>query len=339
MAILNESINKEDVIITSKSWFQIDKVWNLLPIFMLFAAYLPIILKAISKFGQEEFEVKYNHWFLNLINKIFGTASHEIIAFLPAALGAYAIFKIIKIFDCPNWCAAIFSSFYIAAPVIGLQPNFFNNPHDGLFAAFIGISFLECLLAIKNSKQSNLAFAFIFSVLACLMRPMAAWPMFAVFISIILTTKAFEDRSKWGLISALCWGPMLFYASEFAKLFKNPNFSWLSPQIDKAININLNDNLSYNINEFSYYFLNSIPVILLLILSFLTLIYLFKNLKDHKILLFAFIIFFSFSILGAIGYGDIVAARFLLDILALSIIPIGLINFNNVNFFKLNNIK
>lgn len=333
MAINSEIYTDNNASFAFKEWLQIDKIWILLPVFMLFAVYIPIILASFAQIDVQNINIVHlihNHWFQKLIHKIIPNAGNELIAIIPAAIGGFAIFKIIRIFKGSLWVAAIVSSYFIAAPVFGLQPNYFNSPQDGIFAALYGLSFYACLKAINTEKQSYLALSFLLSTIICWFRPLAIWPMFTVYFAVLLTTKAFEDRTKWGLISALCWGPALFYAHEFSKFFKDPNFGWLSPKIGAFININKpSSQLSENM-EFGYYLFNSLPMLLLMAFAGLAVFLLIKSQNFKKSFLIVFVIFFLFGLFGSIGYKDVIAARFLIDIFALSIIGIAIANFENI---------
>lgn len=287
-------------------------LWYLLPVLMLVAAYFPLISSVISQIDivPQGIVAENSHWLKKIIGK-FGENGNILFAIVPASLCAMGIWQISRALGANIQIAAIFSSLYIAAPILKLAPNFLNSPQGGIFAGLIAISTAQTMRAIKNKSQTSMAWAFIFAAAACWFRPYAIWPVVAVFIAIILITNIFEDRPKYGFLSALCWGPLLFYAYSFSKFIQKSDYSFFIQKptlFDKT-----------EVIEFGYFLFNSIPFLILIASAIFALIILnsrFKNEKPIK----AFIILSIIAILGAIGYQDVIAARFIIDTFALGAI-------------------
>lgn len=305
-------------------------MWRALPILMLLAAFSPLIIANINNIGQfSNFENNLSAPFLTqAIISIFGNAGTKIMAIIPAALISFGIWKCGKALGAEIWATSIACTIYIAASAFGLTPNFHDNIDDGFFAAFILFSACFLIKTVDKKSQIDMALAFFWSVMAVLLRPYAAWPQFAVFLAIILTTKHFQERPIYGLISALCWGPGLYVAYGLAQLYEN-NFALdfskplISNLIDARAIRNLANlgNIKNHILEIGYFLLSTLPFVVLGALSIIAFIALYnhkqKNINDK---IRAFSIFLVFAIIGAIGYGQINAARLLLDGLFIAII-------------------
>ena len=305
-------------------------MWRALPILMLLAAFSPLIIANINNIGQfSNFENNLGAPFLTqAIISIFGNAGTKIMAIFPAALISFGIWKCGKALGAKIWATSIACTIYIAASAFGLTPNFHDNIDDGFFAAFILFSACFLIKAVDKKSQIDMALAFFWSVMAVLLRPFAAWPQFAVFLAIILTTKHFQERPIYGLISALCWGPGLYVAYGLAQLYEN-NFAldFSKPLISNLVdaqtirNFSNLENIKSHILEIGYFLLGTLPFLVLGILSLIAFISLYngkqKNTNDK---IRAFSIFLVFAIIGAIGYGQINAARLLLDGLFIAII-------------------
>lgn len=315
-------------------------MWRALPILMLLAAFSPLIIVNINNIGQfSNFENNLSAPFLTqAIISIFGNAGTKIMAIIPAALISFGIWKCGKALGAKIWATSIACTIYIAASAFGLTPNFHDNIDDGYFAAFILFSACFLIKAVDKKSQIDMALAFFWSVMAVLLRPYAAWPQFAVFLAIILTTKHFQERPIYGLISALCWGPGLYMAYGLAQLYEN-NFvlDFSKPLISSLVDtqtirnfLNL-ENMKSHILEIGYFLLSTLPFVVLGALSIIAFIALYNhNQKNTNGKIHAFSIFLIFAIIGAIGYGQINAARLLLDGLFIAII--SAISGANVDF-------
>lgn len=310
-------------------------MWRALPILMLLAAFSPLIIANINNIGQfSNFENNLSAPFLTqAVISIFGNAGTKILAIMPASLISFGIWKCAKALGAKIGATSVACSIYIAASAFGLTPNFHDNIDDGFFAAFILFSACFLIKAVDKKSQIDMALAFFWSVMAVLLRPYAAWPQFAVFLSIILTTKHFQERPIYGLISALCWGPGLYVAYSLAKLYEN-NFEldFSKPLISSLVDaqtirnlLNL-ENMKGHILEIGYFLLSTLPFVVLGLLSLIA----FVSLYNSKEKIRAFFIFLIFAIIGAIGYGQINAARLLLDGLFIAII--SAISGANVDF-------
>ncbi len=340
---MNAKVDFQDTEIINDRIAQIpnlrDLMWRALPILMLFAAFLPSIIVNIGNIGQAKYFENINTPFLNQgLISIFGDAGPKIFAIIPAALICLGIWKTGKALGAKIWASSLACTIYIAASTFGFTPNFHDNIDDGVFAAFILFSVCYVIKAIDRKSQIDMALAFFWSVMAVLLRPYAAWPQFAVFLAIILTTKHFQERPIYGLISALCWGPGLYLAYGVTQLYEN-NFEidFSKPLISSFVNTenakNLFDfgNIKNNILEIGYFLLSTLPFLILGIIAIIAFISLYnqrKKTENNKIRAFA--IFLIIAILGAIGYGQINAARLLLD--GLFIALISAISGANVDF-------
>ncbi len=320
-------------------------MWRALPILMLLAAFWPLIITNINNIGQfSNFENNLSAPFLTqAIISVFGNAGTKIMAIIPAALISFGIWKCGKSLGAKTWATSIASTIYIAASAFGFTPNFHGNIDDVFFAAFILFSACFLIKAVDKKSQIDMALAFFWSVMAVLLRPFAAWPQFAVFLAIILTTKHFQERPIYGLISALCWGPGLYVAYALAQLYEN-NFvlDFSKPLITNLVDaqtikslLNL-ENMKNHILEIGYFLLKTLPFVILGVLSLIAFISLYngkqKNTKqkNNNDKIRAFSILLIFAIFGAIGYGQINAARLLLDGLFIAII--SAISGANVDF-------
>ncbi|MBN8648001.1 MAG: glycosyltransferase family 39 protein [Caulobacterales bacterium] len=317
-----------------------DLMWRALPILMLIASFAPSIIANISNISQfTYFENNFSAPFINkVIISIFGNVGTIIMAIIPAGLICFGIWKCGKVLGAKIWASSLACTIYIAASAFGLTPNFHDNLDDGFFAAFILFSACFLIKAVDKKSQIDMALAFFWSVMAVLLRPFAAWPQFAVFVAIILTTKHFQERPIYGLISALCWGPGLYVAYGAAQLYEN-NFAmdfskplvsnFIKPDTIKEL-FNF-ANIKSHIFEIGYFLLSTLPFVVLGILSLIAFISLYNQKQkttDGKIR--AFSIFLIFAIIGAMGYGQINAARLLLDGLFIAII--SAISGANVDF-------
>jgi hypothetical protein len=336
----------------------LDKLWRIFPIIMLLAAFLPIILKALNEFRFDRSlnnSIGDSFSFNSLASTYFGQIGPDLFALLPAALISLGIWVCSRALGAKRYGAAIASCLYIAATIIGIAPNFATNIENGIFAGLMILSAAHAMHAIRQKSQARMAFAFIFSVLASLIHPFTAIPQIAVFCSIFFATRYFEERPIYGLICALCWGPGLYLANWYANyqgVITPPTNELLGQSIGKPNLINqFNPESAKNsFLEFGYFMLNSMPILILAIfaiLSFVILgIHFAKNTaKGSGSFIIGFAIFLIISAIGALIYGDISSARWLLDGLLLSIIAAlsGIniksgININNGNEFKMPNL-
>lgn len=191
------------------------------------AAYVPLIDGSLGKLlefiAMPSREAKGGPWLKSILLGKTGLAGLELMAPICAALFGVAVYSIIKAFGIAPIFAALGAVISILLPILGLSPDYIFAPDDAIFAAMVLLGFANLVKSIGEFRPGALALAFFFSCIACWFRPMAAWPIFSVFLISMFLRKDYSGRPFYGLISALCWGPGLFISYMVANKINNPD--------------------------------------------------------------------------------------------------------------------
>ncbi len=294
--------------------FDLAILGRVLPILAWIAWFYPIIKNAIVevlKLPIGQFGTYQGALLKSSLLNIFGQYGLELFAPLAAALIMFAVYRLARSIGASALVAGLGALISLMLSIFGISPNLANMPDDAIFAGFVLLGFAALLKSVKQFDPPALAFAFIYCVIACWFRPLAAWPILTVFIVTAALNRDYEGRPYYALISALCWGPGLFLASRVAE-FVNSNFALSNL---KAHVIFANQQLAPNLNSWA---LNLVPLIILFVLALIAIIY-YLSKDTIRPLAYALSIIIIASIMGAALYGAVIGGRYLLDNLFLSI--------------------
>lgn len=289
-------------------------IGRLLPVLIWFAAYLPSMSMALKAIVNEGISINTNYSgpFIksNLLN-FFGENGLILFAPFSSALIAIGVYKIVRSIGANHLIAGLGAAISLSFMVFGISPGTMISPDDALFSGFTLLCFASILKTGYGTNPKSLAIAFFFGVIACWFRPFAAWPIFTVFFAAIVFGRQYEGRPYYGLFSALCWGPGLFLVSQIAKFvnsgLNSADYSkiFTNPEIAQTPFI-------------QSWGLNLIPLLILGILALIASSIIFLDKKTSRVGLICVLIIVS-SIIGSIFYNSVIAGRYLLDNLFLSI--------------------
>ncbi len=316
----------------SNSKLELNLLWKILPIFVWLAASFPKASHAINDLSNNGIITDKTYsgpWLKSNLLNYLGEFGPQLFAPIAGALIAFAVFRLAKSINSSDLIAAIASITSICVPVFGISPSLEESPDDAMFAGFVLLSFASLIKANKDFNPSALAFALIFSAIACWFRPFAAWPMLAVFVTMIALNRNYAGRPYYGLISALCWGPGLFAAYKVSEFLKT---DFMGAQMPNAQTI-IDQNSELQILP---WVLNATPILIFAIFGIFGIAALFVQKQNRKIAI-AICIFIASAVIGAFFYGSVIGARFLLDniFLTLGIVAISAFVVSNLSKQKI----
>jgi hypothetical protein len=248
----------------------------------------------------------------------FGPAGPSLVAPLVSLLGAAGVWLLTRSLGAPRWAAAIVSGLGILMPVTGLGPSITANLDEAAFAASMLVALAFVVRAIHDFSPKALAVAFVVVIIAAWLRPWAAWPAIAVLLSVVLVTRAFEERPWCGAVAALCWGPGLFLAQLFGETngFSGGMFAAADDPAER-LSVGLNATAAATGTDWFHATLSLLavatPLLVLAALACCGVLLCWVTGDRRKVAATGAAVFVGVSLLGALGYGDAEAARLLLD--------------------------
>lgn len=295
--------------------------WRVVPVLFGMAAWLPQIWSSLQSFSRGSIsrglENAGGGFLESNIVKFIGTDGLVVIGAGIAAVMAYAIWSLARAIGAPRWAAATVASISLVSPLFGFAPSPILAPDDAAFGAFMTLSLAAVAWAARREDSNCLMIAFILSIIAATLRPGAAWPAIAIGVAALLSTHKLEEGPLVGMFSSLCWAPGLYFAH---KIFGGEtNEASLSPQVGileatrqvAATNVGAADAFSFS--SLFQGLLSAVPFALFGIAAVIGCIILFLLGKSRRRGAIAGGVGALVSIVGAAGYGDLDAARLLLD--------------------------
>lgn len=303
-------------------------IWRLIPLAILAAAWIPALLQALPNLGPQAMldPTGAPGGLKGLILRWMGEAGLYLVAAGLSGAMALGAWLLARALGAPRWAAATVASVAIALHVLGLAPSPVQQPADAGFAAAMVLAAAMTAQAVATGRQGPLALAFVLAVVACWFRPLAAWPAAAVLVGVVLVTRLFEERPWCGFVAATAWGPGIWLAKVFSDsgglksdLFRHPDSS--SDVVRQGVfqGVETARTLPGTLADLLVVIAQALPFAILGLLA-LAGVALCLLLGGHRRLAaLAAGLFTGLSVLGAAGYGDLTAARLLLDPLLLGL--------------------
>jgi hypothetical protein len=301
--------------------------WRAIPVAILLAAWLPSVLGALGRIAAEPLAPQAGEVasLAGLIRAYLGEPGLVLVAPVIAAASLAGTWMLARTLGAPLWGAAIAASVAVALHVFGLAPSPVAQPQDAGFAAAMILAAAFTARAVTQERQAPLAWAFVAATIACWLRPWAAWPAAAVLVGVVLVTKVFEERPWCGWVAAMAWGPGFWLAKLFGEsggfnstFFAAPHAGGGALREGMGSTVTAAQSLPDQLIGILGVLVQALPIVVLAVLAVagLALCVILGGFRRRAAMAVA--LFAGITVFGAIGYGDLVAARLLLDPLLLA---------------------
>ena len=303
-------------------------VWRLIPLAILAAAWIPALLQTLPNLGPQAMLDPGGApgGLKSFILRWMGEPGLYLVAAGISGAMALGTWLLARALGAPRWAAATVASVAIALHVLGLAPSPVQQPADAGFAAAMVLAAAMTARAVASGRQGPLALAFVLAVAASWFRPWAAWPAAAVLVGVVLVTRLFEERPWCGFAAATAWGPGIWLAKAFSDsgglksdLFRHPDSGSGVVRNGVFQGVEAARTLPGTLADALLVIAQALPFVILglLALAGLGLCLLLGGQRRQAAL--AGGLFTGLSVFGAAGYGDLTAARLLLDPLLLGL--------------------
>lgn len=297
--------------------------WRAIPILFGLAAWVPQILGALDSYVHLPVGIRFaaadGGLLKLLVVKYLGPDGLVLVGSLLAGLIAFSIWAIGRAIGAPRWAVAAVTSIWVVAPIFGLAPSPVSYPDDAAFAALMSLAVAGVIWAGRRHNQNALILAFVFAILASLIRPGAAWPAIAIGVAAFLASDQLEEGPIVGTLSALCWSPGLLLANYVFGNDRTP--ASLTPQptlldtvkADAMPSLGGLGRLGMSLNELLGALLAALPFVVFGTAAIAGVAVAFFLGGARRRGAIAAAVVMICSVFGAIGYGSGDAARLLLD--------------------------
>jgi hypothetical protein len=303
--------------------------WRAVPILFGLAAWLPQIWSSLISFSKGSltpaFAPAAGGFIETTLLKLVGPDGIAVFGAGIAALTAYGVWALARAVASPRWAAATMASVAVVAPVFGLAPSPIVSPDDAAFGAMMTLALAAVVWAGRREDSNCLMIAFLLAIVAAALRPGAAWPAFAVGIAALLATKKLEEGPLLGMFSSLCWAPGLYFANKiFGSEDGLENLAQSQSVIEAtrniaAANIAAADKAVVSWPDILQTLLSAVPFVVFGLAAIAGCVVLFLLGKSRRRGAIVGATGALVSIVGAAFYGDLDAARLLLDPIFLGI--------------------
>lgn len=302
--------------------------WRAIPVAIWLAAWLPAVMMALDRMAAMAIPVAAEEpeTLRETIVAWLGEPGLTLVAPLVSAAMGAGTWLLARALGAPRWGAAVVASVAVAAHVFGGAPAPAGHPEDAGFAAAMVLAAACTAQAVARERQSALALAFLLAAIACWLRPWAAWPAAAVLVGVVLVTRAFEERPWCGFVAAMAWGPGFWLARLFGEsggfgsaLFAAPHQGGGGLQAGVSGGVAVARSLPDHLLSALTALAQALPFALLGLLAAagVLLCVLLGGARRRAAVSAALVA--GICGFGAIGYGDLAAARLLLDPLLLAL--------------------
>lgn len=303
-------------------------IWRLIPLAILAAAWIPALIQALPTLGPQAMldPAMAPGGLKGFILRWMGEPGLYLVAAGLSGAMALGTWLLARALGAPRWAAATVASVAIALHVVGLAPSPVQQPADAGFAAAMVLAAAMTAQAVATGRQGPLALAFVLAVVACWFRPWAAWPAAAVLVGVVLVTRLFEERPWCGFVAATAWGPGIWLAKAFSDsgglksdLFRHPDSS--SDVVRQGVfqGVEAARTLPGTLADVLVVIAQALPFAILGLLALAGVALCLVLGGQRRLAALAAGLFTGLCVFGAAGYGDLTAARLLLDPLLLGL--------------------
>ncbi len=301
-------------------------IWRLIPLAILAAAWVPALLQSVPNLGPQAMldPAGTPGGMKGFILRWMGEAGLYLVAAAISGAMALGTWLLARALGAPRWAAATVASVAIALHVLGLAPSPVQQPADAGFAAAMVLAAAMTARAVATGRQGPLALAFVLAAVACWFRPWAAWPAGAVLVGVVLVTRLFEERSWCGFVAATAWGPGIWLAKAFSDsgglnsdLFRHADSSSETVRNGVSRGMEAAQTMPGALADALVVIAQTLPFLVLGLLALAGLALCLLLGGQRRLAALAAGLFTGLSIFGAAGYGDLTAARLLIDPLLL----------------------
>jgi hypothetical protein len=285
-------------------------LWRSVPLLVLLAIWLPRALASLPVAGRmQDDPLAWSGRLAPALDGRFGALGVILVAALVAGLTALGVWTLSRALNAPRWFSASLASYVIVAPLFGMAPWPIDNLDDAAFSALIVIAAGQTVWSARTEKGWPLFIAFTCATLAGLFRPGAMWMALLVGVAILLATRNLEERPWCGMFASLCWVPGLDLTTRLIR--HNFNFDRMLIHADPARQTSRM--FEFTMQSFVVGLLTFLPLIIFGAVTLVSLL-IARRLKGGLArAATAGAVCAGIAALGAFGYGDLKAARFVLD--------------------------
>lgn len=302
-------------------WF-----WRIVPVLFGLAAWLPQIWSSLRNLAQFEggaMEPVTSSAFLqNFVGGLAGQAGLSVAGAAVAGVIAYCVWALARSVGAPRWAAATMASISAVAPLFGIAPSPALSLDDGVFSALMTLAITAVVWTARHENSNCLMVAFIVAIVAAAIRPGAAWPAIAIGLAAFCASRNLEEGPWVGMLSSLCWAPGLYVAHKIisddsapASLTDLSQTQRLSDQLQEGARLGVNavDAASLSLPVILNGLLSALPFLIFGVAAVAGMVILYLLGKNRRRGAIAGAIAAVIAVFGAAGYGDLTAARLLLD--------------------------